>query len=170
MLPCEINQTIIDAFTAGQDSLGRSVTYQNQTYFVSIINNTKGHNPVTAYRQCCARGMRLFEPRTLAELNWAYSLNPPATKSSPAYNMIVGETEFMNQTHEVWCRSRVVVPDSVYNSAVRYSCLKSFLYVNAGKVGVWYQNGVPDIFAYFTKLLEDTASRTYFDFFVCEKP
>ncbi|XP_065350421.1 uncharacterized protein LOC135946222 [Cloeon dipterum] len=172
MIPCEIDQTIIDTLTAGQgsDTLGRSVSYQNQTYFVSFLNATKGHNPVTAYRQCCARGMRLFEPRTLADLKWAYSLHPPATKSTPAYNMIVGETDFINQTHEVWCRSRVVVPDSLYNSAVRYSCLKSFLYVNAGKVGVWYQDGVPDIFAYFISLLENATTRTYFDFFVCENP
>ncbi|XP_065350218.1 uncharacterized protein LOC135946097 [Cloeon dipterum] len=166
MIPCEINQTLLDALNAaGNDSLGRLVTYQNETYYVSIHDSSNGHNPVAAYKQCCARGMRLFEPRTPALFNWSYySLYPFSTPS----NMIVGETEFINQTHEVWCRSRVVVPDSLYNYLPRYPCFKSFLYVHDWKVGVWSrENG--DIFAYFISLLNST-ERTYFDFFVCEKP
>ncbi|CAB3383919.1 Hypothetical predicted protein [Cloeon dipterum] len=92
-----------------------------------------------------------------------------ALPSAPR-NMFVGETEFINRTHEVWCRSRVVVPDSIYRTtAKRYLCDKSFVYVYTAKVGVWYRTGDPDVFTYFISLM-NTTNFTSFDYYVCEKP
>ncbi|CAB3389117.1 Hypothetical predicted protein [Cloeon dipterum] len=149
---------------------------QNQPDLTSKIvvnhfdNGTVIQNVVTAYKRCCARGMRLFEPRTVADINWAYSLNPQAPLPSAPRNMFVGETEFINRTHEVWCRSRVVVPDSIYRTtAKRYLCDKSFVYVYTAKVGVWYRTGDPDVFTYFISLM-NTTNFTSFDYYVCEKP
>ncbi|XP_065346603.1 uncharacterized protein LOC135943866 [Cloeon dipterum] len=41
--------------------------------------------------------------------------------------MTLGDTEFINQTHEVWCRSRTLLPDALYQASSRYQCGPTYL-------------------------------------------
>ncbi|XP_065343497.1 uncharacterized protein LOC135941738 [Cloeon dipterum] len=69
--------------------------------------------------------MYLAEPQTLDDADLIGSFTGDDS------NMMVGETEFINQTHEVWCRSRTVLTDNMYWAGnTRYSCNPTYLKMN----------------------------------------
>ncbi|CAB3370379.1 Hypothetical predicted protein [Cloeon dipterum] len=106
--PCQKNQTAIDVLynsSTKTDYLGQIKTYQGKKYYVGL-GDAKGKTNVTeVFKHCCELGFRLWEPQTVYEISSASSL------VSTMYNILVGQTESINQTHEVWCNSRTLVPD-----------------------------------------------------------
>ncbi|CAB3370396.1 Hypothetical predicted protein [Cloeon dipterum] len=125
-IPCQINQTAIDKLNAtSSDSFGTLTLYENRLYYVGYYI-ASGTDPVAAFKHCCELGMKFFEPETATDLATASTL-----LSGKGYAAIVGETEFVNQTHEVWCRSRKVLPDAHYAAnAIRYPCITSMVVFN----------------------------------------
>ncbi|CAB3379762.1 Hypothetical predicted protein [Cloeon dipterum] len=69
--------------------------------------------------------MYVIEPQTLAESKFILS-----SVTGVTYHMMVGETEFINQTHEVWCRSRTVLTDDMFDPQTRYQCKPSLFRLN----------------------------------------
>ncbi|CAB3388245.1 Hypothetical predicted protein [Cloeon dipterum] len=86
-------------------------------------------------------------------------------------NPLVGEMEAINQTHEVWCRSRKVVPDNVYKSnAYRYICHQAiFLMVAASGVldPMYYANGPGELIDAY---LNRSNTYNFVQRFICEEP
>ncbi|XP_065346040.1 uncharacterized protein LOC135943438 [Cloeon dipterum] len=119
--PCVKNQTATDLINKTRyDGNGTLMTNNNMTVYVS--NMVASLNPIDAYKHCCSIGMKMLEPETRAESNFIMS-----TFSSNHY-ALVGETEFINQSHEVWCQSRKVLPDNMYyDLQSRYPCAPSIL-------------------------------------------
>ncbi|CAB3370376.1 Hypothetical predicted protein [Cloeon dipterum] len=120
-------QTAIDVLynsSTKTDYLGQIKTYQGKKYYVGL-GDAKGKTNVTeVFKHCCELGFRLWEPQTVYEISSASSLGISrlfyllSTKCmhkcctvSTMYNILVGQTESINQTHEVWCNSRTLVPD-----------------------------------------------------------
>ncbi|CAB3385626.1 Hypothetical predicted protein [Cloeon dipterum] len=123
-LPCVKNQTAIDLINnnpAGKkDKYGSIVTSGNRTFYVSDAGTSP--YPLNAYTHCCELGMHLIEPQ-----NWNDSKFISSVIGNDFITM-VGDTEFINQTHEVWCRSRTVLADNMFNpERIRYQCNPSYL-------------------------------------------
>ncbi|CAB3388505.1 Hypothetical predicted protein [Cloeon dipterum] len=131
LFPCEINQTAIDTLNSkGVDNFGYRVLYNGKTFYVGNWD-TAGNgavNPVAAFKRCCELGMKLYEPATLADVQASHNI---IGTQYPKNSILVGETEFINQTHEVWCRSRVVVQDNMYDNAnpffQKFPCRESIM-------------------------------------------
>ncbi|CAB3387272.1 Hypothetical predicted protein [Cloeon dipterum] len=120
--PCVFNETAWDNLNkARTDSLGQLVMLQNRLLYVGFMNLIGNHDPIQIFKHCCALGMKLMEPESLEDLNWA------ASQSGSAFDLFVGETEFINGTHEVWCNSSKIIPSSFYDTlkAPIYPCVES---------------------------------------------
>ncbi|CAB3387558.1 Hypothetical predicted protein [Cloeon dipterum] len=119
-LPCVKNQTLIDLLNISEtDSFGGFAYAGNRKFYLSTAGTPL--TPYQAYTGCCERGMHLVEPQTAEDLKLlgAYFGKTPT--------MFVGETEFINQTHEVWCRSRTVLTDDMYMSlSYKHQCTPTF--------------------------------------------
>ncbi|XP_065331757.1 uncharacterized protein LOC135934145 [Cloeon dipterum] len=85
------------------------VTVANRTFYARTIDFIDFVNPIHAFKHCCALGMKLFEPATLADMKLALNITGRGD-----LNVVLGDTEFINQSHEVWCRSRTILQDSFY--------------------------------------------------------
>ncbi|CAB3370422.1 Hypothetical predicted protein [Cloeon dipterum] len=85
-----------------------------------------------------------------------------------------GDTESINQTHEVWCRSRQILPDSFFNtgpSAFRYPCAEMMLGVNKNNFLLQrYDYSSPILFNRFIYPQNYTPVSGYFYIFLCEEP
>ncbi|CAB3386909.1 Hypothetical predicted protein [Cloeon dipterum] len=127
--PCVSKQSAIDLLNSqGSDDMGAKVTFQSKTYYVGNYDGDNGNsNPVTAFQRCCELGMRLYEPQTLAD--FFYARDNITVYPNPL--LILGETEFINKTHEVWCRSRTLLTDDMLdpNPRLRYPCDESIVSV-----------------------------------------
>ncbi|XP_065349815.1 uncharacterized protein LOC135945828 isoform X2 [Cloeon dipterum] len=117
--PCTSNATVINTFNSqGKDQFGSRVIVNGRTYFFGTVGNT---HAIAAFNHCCALGMKLFEPATLADLQLALKIS---NKQTP-FNILLGETESIDQTREVWCRSRKLLPQDIYGYStgiLRYPC------------------------------------------------
>ncbi|XP_065345481.1 uncharacterized protein LOC135943020 [Cloeon dipterum] len=111
MFPCVADQNAINNLAAKRsDAFGSLIDVGGKTYYKRTINDFPKFNVSVrfAYQHCCALGMRLFEPATLADFDLAKSFY------NLALHLIVGETESINRTHEAYCRSRVILADDLY--------------------------------------------------------
>ncbi|XP_065353185.1 uncharacterized protein LOC135948050 isoform X2 [Cloeon dipterum] len=87
-------------------------------------------NPVEIYKKCCSLGMKLMEPETKED----YMLISTFFSNYVSSPVFVGETEFINATHEVWCNSRAILQDTFYGVAsVRYSCEESIILLESSR-------------------------------------
>ncbi|XP_065351716.1 uncharacterized protein LOC135947075 isoform X2 [Cloeon dipterum] len=130
LYPCIANQTAIDEINKnGTDEMGRVFpSPSGKSFYIGRVKTT-GIDVVAVFQRCCALGMRLFEPASSADFKTAYGASTSLdyyTKS--AY--LMGDTESINQTHEVWCRSRKVLPDALYSTTLavpRFPCTESIM-------------------------------------------
>ncbi|CAB3386063.1 Hypothetical predicted protein [Cloeon dipterum] len=166
--PCVINQTAIDLFKkdAGYyvDHLGSKKVSNSKIYYVSDYDISQKINPIDAYLHCCALGLRLFEPATADDM---FLANQATGSQTP---LLVGEMEAINQTHEVWCRSRKVVPDNVYQSnAHRYICHQAIflMYTQEGLLDPQYTTGPSGV---IDEYLKRSNTLAFVPRFICEEP
>ncbi|CAB3370452.1 Hypothetical predicted protein [Cloeon dipterum] len=127
-IPCQINQTLYGWFNRTYtDDFGAANVYNGKLYYVSKPDTGAQASAAFAYKHCCELGLVLMEPMTTAQvetLRYA-SIN--------LGHVIAGETEAINQTHEVWCRSRKVIPDSLYDPTYqRYQCYETVVGFDTG--------------------------------------
>ncbi|XP_065336698.1 uncharacterized protein LOC135937474 [Cloeon dipterum] len=168
--PCIINQTAIDRLNSDpnkRDDQGKWVTLSNnRTYYFGNPDGLRLVNPVNVYKHCCELGLKFFEPETVEEIELFLQFSYADT--------FVGETVSVNQTHEAWCHSRVVLPDSLFANASqeiasRYACfgsivgmsanykrIKAYTYLQENFVEYYYNN--------------QSSPMTFFATFVCVKP
>ncbi|CAB3386061.1 Hypothetical predicted protein [Cloeon dipterum] len=150
---------------SGQNNLGSKRVYNSKVYYLSNVDSTGLINPIDAYLHCCALGLKLMEPATGGDMKLANYVTGTQT------NPLVGEMEAINQTHEVWCRSRKVVPDNVYKSnAYRYICHQAiFLMVAASGVldPMYYANGPGELIDAY---LNRSNTYNFVQRFICEEP
>ncbi|XP_065345893.1 uncharacterized protein LOC135943340 [Cloeon dipterum] len=110
------------------DYIGSRVIVNGRTYFFGTVGNT---DAAAAFKRCCNLGMKLFEPATLADLQLALNIS----KNQTPFNVLVGDTESIDQTREVWCHSRKMLPQDLYflsTGVHRYPCTESIVTVNIG--------------------------------------
>ncbi|XP_065346287.1 uncharacterized protein LOC135943583 [Cloeon dipterum] len=174
--PCVRNQSAIDLLNSqGSDDIGIKTTITGKTYYYGIYDLTYGsHNPVTAFKRCCELGMRLYEPQTLADY---INARDKITGSTGVPQLILGETEFINRTHEVWCRSRTLLTDDMLSPdpARRYPCIESivsvFEYRGAGTIQMFSRSDerdLLDIHDYYINPLKYPNKHYHFQSFICE--
>ncbi|XP_065346169.1 uncharacterized protein LOC135943525 [Cloeon dipterum] len=119
--PCVKNQTLIDLLNeTGTYKSGTFKKVGNRTFYST--EDSTAPTPYEAYTRCCELGMHVIEPQSLAESKFILS-----SVTGVRYHMMVGETEFINQTHEVWCRSRTVLANDMFDPQTRYQCKPSLL-------------------------------------------
>ncbi|XP_065336583.1 uncharacterized protein LOC135937361 [Cloeon dipterum] len=167
MFPCEINQTAIDAMSAnnGLDGNGQMVTYQNKKFYVRNIDSGSRVNPILAYKHCCGLGMRLFEPQTLEDLQWAFI----TFNNNSALKLMFGDILTVNNslTDEVWCGSRTK-PFFSLNSM----CISSVVHFSgkANSVMLLSKTVNFDFYDGFIKTQNDPTAVTSINAFICEQP
>ncbi|XP_065351717.1 uncharacterized protein LOC135947076 [Cloeon dipterum] len=127
--PCVANQTAIDQIMNSinmTDDMGKFFNSSGKLYYIGRAKTT-GIDVVAAFQRCCALGMRLYEPlNSPLDLMFVFGMSlPDEYRTSRAY--LVGETERINQTHEVWCRSRNVLQDGVFSTVERFPCTESII-------------------------------------------
>ncbi|XP_065350661.1 uncharacterized protein LOC135946380 [Cloeon dipterum] len=131
MYPCIANQTAIDAFNSnnGEDEMGKVFVHSSgKSFYIGRVKTT-GIDVVAVFQHCCALGMSLFEPVTLMDFVTAYGASNSLDYQT-ASTYLMGETESVNQTHEVWCRSRNALPDALYAITLnepRFPCTESII-------------------------------------------
>ncbi|CAB3387046.1 Hypothetical predicted protein [Cloeon dipterum] len=168
--PCQINQTAIDVLNnvpAKIDHLGQIKTYQGKTYYVGL-GDAKGKTNVSeVFKHCCELGFRLWEPQSVNEVTYIPQI------VSVLNTVLVGQTESINHTHEVWCNSRTLVPDYYYLSDMwmRFPCQTSIVGITQSvqKIAVAFypDKSVQDMFINPQKY--DLSLLNVFSSFVCEK-
>ncbi|CAB3370367.1 Hypothetical predicted protein [Cloeon dipterum] len=125
---CKNSSMMINQFNSmNKTSRGIKVEVNDKIYF---YGNGANPDPVDAFTHCCSLGMRLFEPVTLEDLQLVQNI----TGGNKTLNfLLVGETFAVNQTHEIWCRKRQVLPDSFYAFPAgekRYPCSESVVAID----------------------------------------
>ncbi|XP_065352841.1 uncharacterized protein LOC135947816 [Cloeon dipterum] len=170
--PCEINQTAKDLLynsSTLSDKYGSMKTLLNRTYYVGNVDLSGAINPVNVYKICCERGFKIYEPSSVAQLKLTNTIT-----GDPGTTVPTGDTESINQTHEVWCRSRQILHDSFFNtapSAFRYPCVETLM-------GVSKYNFLLERYEYYSPILFNrylypqnyTPVTGYFYIFLCEEP
>ncbi|XP_065345613.1 uncharacterized protein LOC135943123 [Cloeon dipterum] len=120
-IPCVKDQAIADLVLSYKDpsgTVGGSTVTANKMFYLRNKNITENYNPIDAYKYCCAIGWKLYEPVSSVDDTQIYNL------LGGGANAIVGDTEYLNDTHDVWCRSRQVVPSDILAESV--SCFPNF--------------------------------------------
>ncbi|XP_065331930.1 uncharacterized protein LOC135934256 [Cloeon dipterum] len=170
---CEINQTVKDLLYDSpqlSDKFGYLKTMQNRTYYVGNVDQGGRINPVNVYKICCERGFKMYEPSSIAQMKLTSQITGKSTLTVPT-----GDTESINQTHEMWCRSRQILPDSFFNtgpSAFRYPCVDEMLMgVNKNNFLLQrYKYSSPILYNRFLYPKNYTPVTNYFLIFLCEEP
>ncbi|CAB3387045.1 Hypothetical predicted protein [Cloeon dipterum] len=169
-LPCQINQTAIDilgTIPGNRDNLGQLKSFQNKLYYVGFHDTNGKINVTEVYKHCCELGFRLFEPQIPSEVTIVSQL------VSTQFHVLVGQTESINHTHEVWCNSRTLVPDKYYMSDLwlKFPCQTSIIGVTvtyqAINVITIAEKSIHDVFINPQKY--DWSLLNVFSNFVCEK-
>ncbi|CAB3387487.1 Hypothetical predicted protein [Cloeon dipterum] len=128
LYPCVTNQTAIDAINNSinnTDEIGKLFNETGKPFYVGRAKTT-GIDVVAAFQHCCALGMKLFEPKTLLALMFVFGNSmPDEYRTSGAY--LVGDSETINQTHEVWCGSRTVFENNVFSTEEKFPCTESII-------------------------------------------
>ncbi|XP_065346615.1 uncharacterized protein LOC135943876 [Cloeon dipterum] len=171
---CIPDQTAINSLnTAKNDSRGKKVTYLGKTYYVANHNPDIYLNPIDAYQHCCKIGMRLYEPQTLKDLYITKDLtNLLGDFFKDVQFIVLGDTEFINKTHEVWCGSRTLVPDDMFDPdpTERYPCTESIVtYYGDDTMTMLTDSELLDIHSYYINEKTQNFQSSHFARFICEQ-
>ncbi|XP_065345600.1 uncharacterized protein LOC135943114 [Cloeon dipterum] len=147
-----------------------SIAMLRQIEFVSQEDPVKLQQGFVAYDEC--KDIKYDDECVTA--HETYRCGQEKAPRSTSLTVPTGDTDSINQTHEMWCRSRQILPDSFFNtgpSAFRYPCAEMMLGVNKNNFLLQrYKYSSTMLFNRFIYPQNYTPVSGYFYIFLCEEP